>query len=55
MITFETTAEFEAAVMEVLKNRLSVTVSHFWNNGVEVSLYDRGNGDAIANDGVENL
>lgn len=54
MITFETTAEFEAAVMEVVKKRLSVATYHYGDNGVEVSLIDNDDG-IFAECGIENI
>lgn len=48
MITFETDSEFEKAVMEVLKKRLSISVESHQTDYIRAELYDNENGDSIS-------
>jgi hypothetical protein len=58
MITFETTAEFEAAVMEVVRKRLGIEVWHNYpNRGIDIELLDI-SGEALeifAKTSIDNL
>jgi hypothetical protein len=56
-IVFETTAEFEAAVMEVIRKRVGVEVWHNSNRGIDIELLDI-SGEALeifARTSVDNL
>jgi len=57
MITFETTAEFEAAVMEVVRKRLGIEVWHNSGKGIDIELLDI-SGEALeifAKTSIDNL